>query len=325
MKLIHRVPQDVNPVPMTRLSAAGLMLVLACKALLPMPACASGLESPAKIHVEDVALFYRVYDAAGGHPNAAQLQTQYLDRGSDGLHQFAKLRNITGARIAQQLQQHPETYVAARECLRVLPQVRERLRVALRKLRDLYPEASWAPVTIAIGRGKPVGVTGAFGVAIGLEALCAADSLNANVEDRFVHVIAHEYGHVEQLRAIADDEHPTVLQGSLVEGGAEFVAELISGEVSNAQLATQTRGRESQIENAFVADEDSSDLSRWLYNHPGTEAWPPDLGYWVGYRIVKTYYQRSTDKRAALRSILEVTDPDAFLRKSGWQPAPAAR
>ena len=45
-----------------------------------------------------------------------------------------------------------------------------------------------------------------------------------------------------------------------------------------------------------------------------------DLGYWVGYRIVKTYYQRASDKQQALRDILELSDPHAFLAKSGWRP-----
>jgi hypothetical protein len=44
------------------------------------------------IHIEDVDRFYKVYDAAGGHPTADQLQRDYLDAGSDGLHQFAKMR-----------------------------------------------------------------------------------------------------------------------------------------------------------------------------------------------------------------------------------------
>jgi hypothetical protein len=137
------------------------------------------------IHIEDVGRFYEVYDAAGGHPTADQLQHDYLDPGSDGLHQFAQLRNISGARIAETLTQHPEIYSGARRCMIVLPRVRQRLEVALRKLRRLYPEARLPPVTIAVGRGKPVGVGGgpASGVLIGLEALCATNYLNPNVED----------------------------------------------------------------------------------------------------------------------------------------------
>jgi len=45
-----------------------------------------------------------------------------------------------------------------------------------------------------------------------------------------------------------------------------------------------------------------------------------DLGYWVGYRIAKAYYQRAADKQQAVREILEMSDPKAFLAKSGWRP-----
>jgi len=52
---------------------------------------------------------------------------------------------------------------------------------------------------------------------------------------------------------------------------------------------------------------------------------PGDLGYWVGYRIVKSYYQHSRDKRQAVREILEMSDPHAFLARSGWSPGMTLR
>jgi len=271
------------------------------------------------ILIEDVDRFYKVYDSAGGYPTAEQLQRDYIDCGSDGLHQFAKMRNITGNRIAETLTKRPEIYSDGKRCMAVLPRVRERLEVALRKLRQLYPDAKFPPVTIAVGRGKPVGVgSPVSGVMIGLEALCATNWLNPNVEDRFVHVIAHEYAHVQQVRALVDDEHPTVLEASLIEGAAEFVAEMTSGGVSNAQLGASAKGREKEIETAFVDDEDKTDLSQWLYN--STMEKPRDLGYWVGYRIVKSYYENAADKHRAFREILQMYDPKAFLAMSGWYP-----
>jgi len=271
------------------------------------------------IHTEDVARFYQVYDAAGGHPSRDQLQKDYLDRGSEGLHHFAKARNVTAERIADNLAKHPQMYLDARRCADVLPRVRLRLAAAIRKLAALYPDAQLLPVTIVVGRGKPVGIASSrSGVQIGLEALCATTWMNPNLEDRFVHTIAHEYGHVQQLAALDDDEHPTVLEASLIEGGAELTAELISGEVGYSQLAAATRGREQELETAFAADEDSTDLSRWLYN--STLERPGDLGYWVGWRIVKSYYQHAADKRRAFREILEMTDPHVILEKSGWYP-----
>jgi hypothetical protein len=272
-----------------------------------------------KIDIDDVDRFYKIYDAAGGHPTADQLQHDYLDPGSDGLHHLAKVRNVSGTAIAKTLTEHPEIYSDAKRCMVVLPRVRQRLETALLKLGDLYPEAKFPPVTILVGKGKPVAVGAPnSGVQVGLEALCATNWLNPNVEDRFVHVIAHEYAHTQQSRVLADDEHPTVLELSLIEGAAEFTAELISGDVAYSQFGASTKGREKEIETAFISDEDNTDLSQWFNN--STREKPGDLGYWVGYRIAKAYYQHAGDKRQALREILEMTDPKAFLAKSGWYP-----
>ncbi len=282
-------------------------------------AMAAAAFSAPRFDIRDAELFFKVYDAAGGHPTASQLQHDYLDAGSDGLREFTRLRNTTAARIAEAIAKQPAVYSAARRCLQVLPRVRERVASALRKLGELYPDARFPPVTIAVGRGKPVAIgSPVTGVQVGLEALCAVDWMNPAVEDRFVSVIAHEYAHVQQPAALADNPHPTVLEGSLMEGSAELVAELIAGQVSYAYLADRVAGHEKDIEAAFVADQDKRDLSAWLYNT--TPGKPGDLGYWVGYRIAKAYYQRMPDKREALREILGMTDPKAFLAKSGWYP-----
>jgi hypothetical protein len=272
-----------------------------------------------KIQIDDVDRFYKIYDAAGGHPTADQLQHDYLDPGSDGLHHLAKVRNVSGAAVAKTLTEHPEIYSDSKRCMVVLPRVRRRLETTLLKLGDLYPAAKLPPVTILVGRGKPVAVGApASGVQVGLEALCATNWLNPNVEDRFVHVIAHEYAHTQQSQVLADDEHPTVLELSLLEGAAEFTAEVISGDVAYSQFGASTKGREKEIETAFISDEDKTDLSQWFNN--STREKPGDLGYWVGYRIAKAYYQHAADKRQAFREILEMSDPKAFLAKSGWYP-----
>ena len=262
--------------------------------LLLLAAAAPPTDIRPEIVTDDVDRFYAVYDAAGGRPTVEQLQRDYLDEGSDGLDEFARIRRITGERIAAAIAERPEIYVDARQCA----------------------------VTIAIGRGKPVGTANAAaGVMIGLEALCAVDFFNPDVEERFVSVIAHEYVHVQQPSAQAEDSGDTVLQAALLEGGAEFVTELITGSVSYGHLAPATRGRERELETEFLADQDLSAMgSDWLYNGMGTPERPGDLGYWVGYRIAKAYYQGAEDKQAALRDIIEVRDAKALIAKSGWYP-----
>jgi hypothetical protein len=52
----------------------------------------------------------------------------------------------------------------------------------------------------------------------------------------------------------------------------------------------------------------------------GTLTEPGDLGYWVGFRIVKSYYGHATDKGEALRDIIEMKDAKGFIAKSAWRP-----
>ena len=292
-------------------------LIAALLALLP-----AASDAGPEIRTADVDRFYAMYDTAGGTPDQARIQRDYLDHASDGFVAFIKMRRITADRIAATLAAQPDLYVQARGCAAHLPAIRARLTASLGKLRTLYPAAKLPPVTLAIGRGKPVGVANRDGVMIGLEALCAADFMVADPEGRFVHVIAHEYVHVQQAAAgLDDEENATVLKAALLEGGAEFVGELMSGAVSYQHLARITKGREAAFEAGFLDDIDRpAQGSRWLYNGRGTADWPGDLGYWVGYRIAKAYYARARDKRAAVRDIVELRDPKAFLAASGWEP-----
>jgi hypothetical protein len=292
-----------------KIAAAALLLTATAAAAQPEPV----------VQIEDVELFYNVYDSASGRPGADVLQRDYIDAGSDGLRTFFSQRRTTAERLAQAIASRPEIYTKGRNCLAALPRAKQRLQVALSKLADIYHEASFPPVTIAVGRGRPVAIGGPeTGIQIGLEALCAVDFFHANLEDRFVYVIAHEFVHVQQSSTLAEREDLTVLERSLLEGAAEFVAELMSGDVAYAHLRERVAGKEAEIETAFQADMDSRDFSKWLDN---TGSYPnPDLGYWTGYRIVRAYYQRASDKQQAIRDILQMTDAHAFVDASGWRP-----
>lgn len=240
------------------------LLALACAGAVGVAAAAP---AGPQILTEDVGRFYAIYDSAEGKPSVAQLRG-YMAEGSTGLAELAKARRVTAERIAEAIANQPALYAQGRNCLAELPAVKQRLVQVFANLQAIYPQTTFPPVTIAVGRGRPVGLTSKSGVIIGLEALCAADFMNANVQDRFVHVIAHEYVHIQQTGLIdvePGDPRATVLRISLGEGIAEFITELISGNVGNGRHAAWTRGREVHIESAFALDLDSTDLSPWLY------------------------------------------------------------
>ena len=298
---------------------AAIALVSSSASAIAVPAQPAG--APV-IETSDVARFYKVYESADGHPTATELQRDYIDAGSPGLRHLSEIRNVTGDTMAKAIAAHPEIFSNAKRCMAVLPSVTTRVATALQTLRRLYPKAAFPPITIAVSRGKPVGVADSTGVMIGLEALCAVNYLGANLEDRFVHTITHEYTHVQQARQsplFYNDPKPTVLDGALIEGAADFTAALVSGETHfRSPYAPSDKSLTKEIETRFVADEDKTDLSQWFDNGSLTD--PEDLGYWVGYRIVKSYYDHAVDKRAALRNIIEIKDSKAFLRESAWYP-----
>lgn len=291
--------------------------------ILIMTATAASTNAPQRVEVRtsDVTTFYRLYDAANGKPSAISLQQDYIDKGTDGVRQFVPYRIISGEALAKEVGNQEATYRQAQSCMGVLPAVKIKLQGAFRRLAALDPQATFPPVTILMGRNNSAGTTGKSGVLIGLEVACRSSWLQPDLTDRLYHLIAHEYGHVEQSPALDEDSDNTnVLKQSLIEGVAELVAELTSGEVSNIHLQTWTAGHIKEIDQRFLADADNTDISAWLYNGVGTPEKPGDLGYWVGYRIAKAYYDKPADKRAALRTLLDLKDPKAILSDSGWQP-----
>lgn len=299
-----------------------LALAALCAALLA-PAVAGQAPESGRVAIvtSDVDRFFALYDdpALAAQPDV--VAARYLAEATPGLVEFMAMRRITPEKLAAALRDKPQLFQDARGCADKLGRIRPRLVAATDRLAALYPQAKFPPITIAIGRGTTAGTANAKGLYIGLETLCMAKFIEADDEDRFVHLIAHEYVHVQQPLAQSESEDETVLHAALVEGAAEFVAERMTGSVAYPLLHQWAAGREEELETAFLAEKDGKAIgSRWLYNQRGTGDWPGDLGYWAGYRVAKSYYDRAPDKAAAIKAIIEMRDPAAFLAESGWTP-----
>lgn len=289
-----------------------ILALLLCAAA-PVPA------DPFAVHVryDDVERFFQVLDAGKGRPSAEALQRDYIDAGSTGVRDFVPYRIESAQALAETIAKEPALFEKARKCRALLPNLEKRVRPAYLAFQQVLPDARLPETTVLIGRGTSGGTSRPSGVLIGLEVICDASMLGDGGDAVLGHLVAHELGHTQQAYFRGD----TLLANALNEGVAEFIGELISGQVSNPQHARQVAGREGEIERAFVRDMRGADRSRWLYNRPGSAEWPGDLGYWVGYRIAKSHFDRANDKTAAVREMLAATDAEAFLRRSGLAPA----
>jgi len=190
------------------------------------------------------------------------------------------------------------------------------------------------PVTFLIGRFSTGGTTSARGMLIGLEfysitASTPLDELNQfqrdNVQpiDSLPIIVAHEHVHILQARSggIASKVNKNLLDQSLLEGAADFVGFIVTGGNINARLRTFGIAHEAALWTEFKAEMRRSDISRWLYNQGSATAdRPGDLGYFIGYRIAEAFYNRTADKRLALRAIIDISNSDLFLTQSGYAP-----
>ena len=63
----------------------------------------------------------------------------------------------------------------------------------------------------------------------------------------------------------------------------------------------------------------NENLDDWLYNGGNEKLkFPPDLGYYMGYKISQALYESAKDKSAALRMIIEMHDPQKIYELSGY-------
>jgi hypothetical protein len=298
-----------------------MRILLFAFAMLGLSAASASAERAAdpleaRISTEDVSAFFRIYEAENGRPSADALQT-YIDQGSVGVRGFIPNRIVSAENLARTVAGEAQIYADARVCAGQLGNVAERVRAAFLALEALYPDATYPQTYILIGANNSGGTASAEALMIGLEVMCRTGGPDPSPLDvRLGHIIAHEMVHSLQ-RGFADG---TLLAQSLNEGAAEFIAELISGRISNIHLTQWTRGREAEIEQRFAREMYGRDISGWLYNGVGAPEAPGDLGYWVGYRIVRAYYERAPDKRRAVQEILKASDARAFLIASGWRP-----
>ena len=197
-------------------------------------------------------------------------------------------------------------------------------------MKGLYPDAVFPDVYILIGRLTSGGTTSERGLLIGAEMNgrtpgMPEEELTAWLKqvltpvDRIPQIVAHELIHFEQTHGGSE-----VLLGQAIhEGSADFIAELIAGRHINHHVHEWADPREAELWQEFRQKMHDKGYAGWLYGGvPAPDGRPADLGYWMGYKITKAYYDRTVDKRQAIREILDIQDFDAaFLAKSGYAPA----
>jgi hypothetical protein len=292
-------------------------------------AAPTGAET-ARLVTEDIPRFWAAFDAMQSSTDTVRLRRDYLDAGSVGLKDFTALRWKDAKTLAAMIWPRRDYYRSIKWNTLAVAALEPEIRRIYRVLDTLYADAVYPDVYFAIGGMGTGGTTSDHGLLIGTELFARAADSPMNVltpweqsvvraSDILPAIVAHELTHYQQrgYRTAVS----TLLGESIREGGADFVSELLTGRTINEHMRAYGDAHEREIWIDFRDEMNGSDHSRWLYNGgtiTATSDRPADLGYYVGYRITRAYYQRQADKRQALREIFTIRDFAEFLAASGY-------
>jgi len=230
----------------------------------------------------------------------------YVTKGSAGVKAFTHNRIINADSLFAMVKRRKADYEATRDVLNGISTKEKRVRAIYSALKYWHPNAKFPPVYFVYGRFNSGGtVSKADGIIIGTEKLNNLDGITG--------LIAHELIHYQQNLT----EEETLLKQCLLEGGADFVGELISGEQINQLYFSYGEKNKEKLYHEFVTKLKQKDYQDWLYGTSKKDDRPNDLGYWIGYKIVEAYFNKSTDKHKAIDEILNCKDPLLFLKESG--------
>ena len=314
-------------------------LLLVATSSLVLMACAPRFEassrtpnaSESRLITTDIERFWKAYDEAKTSSDPASVfQREYLNKGTQGLQEFLEKRIQNATQLATVVQTRRKYFDSIRQTTLQLARdaaLKDQIHANFAALQRLYPEATFPDTYFLIGRFNSGGTTGQTGLLIGtefyartaespLEELTPWERVNTQPISKLPFLVTHEMVHTLQAPAPLVR---TLLYQSLHEGAADYLADLASGERPTGPYFQYGSQNEKRLWTEFEAVMNGTDTSNWLYQGDRIKDRPADLGYFIGYRVVQAYFERASDKRQAVRDILEVRDPAGFLNQSGYR------
>lgn len=285
----------------------------------------------AQIVTSDVDHFWQAFDDAAKVPpeqRTAIYAKEYFDVGSQGLKDFIPDRLKSPEVLSAYVESRRAFYEKARLLIQRVVGQKAAIAAAFRRLKTLYPDIKFPKhVYFVVGRRTSGGTSTDDGIIMGAEMYATAPgtpysyaSLTPGMVPFFV---VHETIHFNQVSQPGDDT--PLLQNVVVEGTADFTTSLVLPEPTERQFADRWQygcANEATLAARLVHDQDIKKAQPWMFTFTPDTGWPPDMGYWMGYRIDQAFYFHAKDKIAALRVMLQATDFKAYLKASGY-PATA--
>jgi hypothetical protein len=275
-----------------------------------------GSKTDYKIETADIDRFWSAYDSlklTHTHQDSIDvIQNLYLDKMSRPGKKFIDVRQYTAAEYLRTIRRYPKYLAALRAKTTNLTGYRSAIDSAFQQLKKAIPGYRVPDVCFAIGCFRGGGTTRKDLLLMGAEIALADSTIDCSEFKGWLHtvlstssgnivpLIAHESIHCQQHHG----QNRTLLSIALQEGTADFLPALILKTNINGIGYQYGLAHECELWHEFEPQKKSEDLSPWLFNSLSANGRPADLGYFVGARICEAYYNKQTDKKQAILTLL---------------------
>lgn len=288
-----------------------------------------------KIITSDIDNFWSAYDSiqkVTEKPVKIEIiNSLYIKKGTPGLRAFMNARNYSAELYIDLIEMYPKFWKSVRSNTLSVKKYTPQIESSIIRFTQLYPEIKDAKMYFTIGGLRSGGTVDNGMVLIGTE-IAAADSLTDVSEFRsnwlpgvfkkqsienLVYLNVHEFVHTQQT-----DGESILLGGALKEGACDFIAELVLNHPISRNYLDYGRLHEREIREKFKREMFNSDFSDWLGNGENAKDMA-DLGYFMGYTICKSFYDKVENKKEAIKKIIELdygseNSVEDFLVQSGY-------
>jgi len=284
-----------------------------------------------KIDTSDIDNFWIAYDhlkdAKTKIDSVNIMQTFYIDKASEGFKRFIKLRNFTAKEYILKIGRYPKFWNTVRHRTEQIKHRTNEIVNTFEVFKKGLPNFKKPKVCFVIGCLRTGGTVYKDLILIGSEIAAADHSVETSELSKWLKsvigktgditsMIAHETVHTQQK----NKRKLKLLNGVMNEGIADFITEKLLQKNINKNIFTYGMEHECALRKEFLNDlnTDPESFYNWIYNGSKSKFRPADLGYFIGYRIAEAYYNKQSDKRRALKDLLNQKKYTSIFEESGY-------
>lgn len=275
-----------------------------------------------KIVHSDIEHFWNAYDSIQTTQDSIQqvefLNKLFLQKASAGQKSMIEVRNYTPTQYLNAINDFPLFWKSIRSNTVETEQYKTELLEGIQKLKAIYPDLKASTIYYTMGVFRSPGTGFDSLVLIGSEfALGDKNTVTSEFPERMNHIKSyyqtdptqhiqflnvHEYVHTQQNEIVNN-----LLSQCLYEGIAEFVTIKATGKKSPWPALVYGPKNHEKVRAQF--EEDLFNVRKrgnWLWNNTNNPFQTADMGYYVGHVMAERYYENASDKKLAIKELIEL-------------------